>query len=877
VLARERQGAAQGTLAGELLGRQLVGAEYEPLYRVNAVENHKGKKHQVLAADFVTTTDGTGIVHTAVMYGEDDFALGAKEGLPMVQLLNANGTYNDAAPEFVRGEYIKKAERLIKEDLEGKGLLYARANHTHSYPHCWRCGTALIYNAVASWFINIQKVKAKMLAENEKINWVPEHLKQGRFRNILENAPDWTISRNRFWASPLPIWKEKGGKGLMIIGSVEELLKKTKRSGNTYFVMRHGEARSNTENLFDSHGRADNHLTDLGREQAAKTAERLKKEGIDLIITSPFLRTRETAAIVQQALGLPDSALMVDERLREYGFGVFSGRNPKEFHEAIPYAHQFDNAPEGGETFMDVRRRVGDFLFEIERRYVNKRVLIVSHGNPIWMLKAVAGRVPTSELRKKKEVLPEKASASELPFVPFPHTKDYEMDLHRPYIDAITLVDSDGRGYERIPEVIDCWVESGAMPYASNHYPFQNKKTFNPKRFLGLWPKGFPADFIAEYIGQTRTWFYYMLAASTVLSGRSSFRNVVSTGNLLAADGAKLSKSKGNYTDPLAIMNQFGADAYRFYLMSSVVMNSEDLQFRDEDVREANNRVLGMLWNCYKFFELYKDEYAGDSRAKDSPHALDRWVLALLGKTADAVTRALDAYDTPGACKALRSFVDDYSTWYVRRSRDRVKGDDAADKQFALATQREVLVTLAKLFAPIAPYIAESVYRGIGGGEESVHLCEWPGFARATEESDALLADMARIRETASLALEARERAGIKIRQPLALLRAKSLPAEEGLRRILAEEINVKEVREDAGLPGDVELDTTLTPELTEEGMVRTLMRRVQEWRKSQNLTIADRPDYMVIVSAEENPVAQKYREEIRKATGLNSLEITVE
>ncbi len=223
--------------------------------------------------------------------------------------------------------------------------------------------------------------------------------------------------------------------------------------------------------------------------------------------------------------------------------------------------------------------------------------------------------------------------------------------------------------------------------------------------------EGLPAQFIAEYIGQTRTWFYYMLAVSTVLSGRSSFQNVVSTGNLLAADGAKLSKSKGNYTDPLNIMNQFGADAYRFYLMGSVVMNSEDLQFRDEDVREANNRVLGILWNCYKFFELYKNERDATVRAADSTHGLDRWVLSLLNKTTAAVTAAMEAYDTPAACKALRAFTDDYSTWYVRRSRDRVKGDDAQDKQFALATQYEVLITLSQLFAPIAPYIAESIYR----------------------------------------------------------------------------------------------------------------------------------------------------------------------
>lgn len=887
---------SSGKLAGELFGRQLVGAEYEPLYRIGAAEAHKGKKHTVLAADFVTTTEGTGIVHTAAMYGEDDFALGQKEGLPMVQLLSANGTYNDNAPEFVRGEYFKKAEKLIKEDLEGRGLLFARAAHTHSYPHCWRCGSALIYNAVASWFINIGKVKQKMLAENAKTNWAPAYLRDGRFKNIVENAPDWTISRNRFWASPLPIWKEKGGKNLMVIGSVDELLQKTKKSGNSYFVMRHGEAQSNVEHVFDSAGREDNHLTQRGQQGVLESALKLKKRTeIDIIVTSPLLRTRETAKIVQNAFDLPDSAVMVDERLREMNVGEYNGKSVLEWWAKQGAGERpFETAPQGGETYTEIRKRVGDFIFEIERRYAGKRVLIVTHECPGWLMNTVALRWSLDECAAdaNDELFLHVGQWKELAFIPYPHNKNYEPDLHRPYIDAITLVDSQGRGYERIPEVIDCWVESGAMPYASNHYPFENKNVFNPGRLFGLWPKGFPADFIAEYIGQTRTWFYYMLAIGTVLSGRSSFRTVVSTGNLLAADGAKISKSKGNYTDPLLVMDQFGADAYRFYLMSSVIMNSEDLQFRDEEVREVNNRVLGMLWNCFKFFELYKSEYDGRTRAQSSPHVLDRWILALLAKVTVEVSAAMEAYDMPAACKALRGFVDDYSTWYVRRSRDRVKTDAdpstelGAGKQYALATQREVLVVLAQLFAPIAPYIAESIYRGVGGGEparpgdsghsggDSVHLSEWPSFADATEGAAQLLKDMEVVRATASMALEARERAGIKIRQPLARLAAKSLPVDEALRQLIAEELNVKEVVEDTSLASEVELDVTLTDELKEEGVVRTLARRVQEWRKSQNLTIADRPDYTLAVSAEEKDIADKYREEIQKTTGLRSLTI---
>jgi isoleucyl-tRNA synthetase len=878
VAAKERLEAVapHAAVLGEFFGRQLIGAEYEPLYTVPAIAAHKGKKYVVLPADFVTTAEGTGVVHTAVMYGEDDFALGQKEGLPMVQLLNSNGTYTDLVPEFIRGEYIKKAEKLIKEDLEKKDLLFGKANHTHSYPHCWRCGTALIYNAVGSWFINIQKIKQRMLKENERINWVPAHLKEGRFKHIVDNAPDWTISRNRFWASPLPIWKEKGGSGMMVIGSVEELLKKTKRSGNTYLVMRHGEAQSNVEHVFDSTGRADNHLTERGRQLVLESALNLKKKtDIDLIVVSPISRARETAKIVQHTLDLPDSAVMVDERLREMSVGIYEGKSVIDYRAHFSHmGDAFQNVPEGAENFVDIRKRVGEFLFEIERRYTGKKILIVTHEAPAWLLSTVADRLSLQECINDAtdELYLRVAEIKEISFVPYPHNAQFELELHRPYIDAITLVDEKGRTYERIPEVIDCWVESGAMPYASNHYPFENKDAFNPGRLLGLWPKGYPADFIAEYIAQTRTWFYYMHAVGVALFNKLAFRNVVSTGTILAADGSKMSKSKGNYTDPLRIMDQFGADALRFYLMGSVVMSGEDFNFKDEDVREAHNRVIGILWNSYKFYQLYAHEWDGVTRAAASTHVLDRWALSLLGKAIEQVTRSLDAYDTPNACKTLRNFVEDYSTWYVRRSRDRVKGDNTQDKQWALATQREVLLTLTRLFAPLMPFIAEAIYRGIGGEKDSVHLSHWP---EALPVDGKLISDMGLARAVASAGLQEREKAGIKIRQPLAQLKVKSLPADPLLHALVADEVNVKEVIEDQLIDSAVWLDIDLTPELREAGVVRGLIRRVQEWRKEQGLTISDRPSHTLVVSEDEREIAHKYRKEIMKEAGLSHVDIT--
>lgn len=818
---------------GDLEGKNLVGVEYEPLFDVPAMQGKNSYK--VWAADFVTAGEGTGIVHTAVMYGEDDFALGQKEKLPMVQMLEPNGHYNAEVPEFIRGKYIKQAEKDIKAYLETHHMLHARSMHTHSYPHCWRCGTALIYNAVASWFLNIQKVKQKMLAENEKITWFPEHLKHGRFRNILENAPDWTISRNRFWASPIPVWKEKGGDKLMVVGSLDELLAKTKKSGNRYFVMRHGEAQSNIKNISDKTGDPDNHLTDTGRNQVVHTAAELVKEKIDMIIASPFVRTHETAKIVLKELNLPDSALMLDERLHEYN----------------------------EHTLLDVRKRVGELLFEVERRYTGKNILFVSHGNPLWTLAEVAARKPLGVF--DEAAMPRLAEARELPFVPFPHTPDYELDLHRPYIDEVVLVDGHGGKYERIPEVLDCWVESGAMPFASMQYPRDTSRV-NPGRFWGLAPKGYPGDFIAEYVAQTRTWFYYMHAMGVLLFGRQAFKSVAVTGTILAADGSKMSKSKGNYTDPWELMDKWGADPYRFYLMSSVVMQGEDLNFRDEDVREAHNRVVGTLWNSFKFFELYKDKFEGG--APDSMHPLDRWVVSLLNKTIAEATAAFDAYDMPRVARALRAFIDTYSLWYVRRSRDRAK-TAGPDQQATLATQHHVLATIAQLLAPITPYVSESIYKGLGHSE-SVHLSTWPEGGAVDE---ALLADMQAIRELASKGLELRERANIKVRQPLSRFSAKVVPADAGLRQILADELNVKEIVEDSALE-EATLDTELTDELREEGMVRDLVRRIQEWRKEQGLTVADRPAYSLVATEDEKRAALNNKEKIMSITNLSELTI---
>ena len=866
------RGVPETKLLSQLEGDKLVGLEYEPLFTVPALTTEKS--YRAYAADFVNTEEGTGIVHTAVMYGEDDFTLGQKEGLPMVQMLNPNGTYNDEAPEFLRGQYIKKAEKDIKEDLEKRGLLFEKKNHTHSYPHCYRCGTPLIYNAVASWFLNIQAIKETMLSENEKTNWVPEHLKHGRFKNIVENAPDWTISRNRFWASPLPIWKEKGpsttlgtsGPRLMVIGSVEELKQKVKKSGNRYFVMRHGESENNVSRIVSN---ASNHyaLTERGRAQVARAAKEFSAGTPARIYSSPVLRARETAEHMAEALGFPNENIVFDERLTELDMGELSGKSLDTLLEMIACTSYEEKLP-GGESYLDARRRFGNFVDELERTHRDEVILIVTHGIGLECLEVITRGLSREEsTRFIHRSVVQNAEVREYAYMPLPYNFNYELDLHRPYTDHLVLLDEEGGEYERISEVVDCWVESGSMPFAQFHK--LGDKLQKPPA----------ADFIAEYIAQTRTWFYYMHAMSTLLWNRLAFKNVVSTGTILAADGSKMSKSKGNYTDPMNLMERYGADALRFALMASVVMQGEDLNFRDEDVREAHNRIVGIFWNSYKFFELYKDEYAGKHEAKKSPHALDRWILVRLSTLIGEMTAALDAHDLPLACRPLRLFVDDYSTWYLRRSRDRVKGDNAEDKQFCLATQREVLLTLSKLLAPIMPFIAESVCRAVAG-EGSVHLEAWPESSKGLfgkffgSSEDALLKDMEMVRTLASLGLQARERAGLKIRQPLSLLKVRSLPKTLGLAQILTEEVNVKKVVEETGLPEEVWLDTEVTPGLREEGLVREWVRAIQQWRKETGLSITDRPSRALRVPASEKALAEKYRAQIMREAGLSELNV---
>ncbi len=860
-------------------GKKLVGLEYEPLYEILAVKNSDKKSHYVVSADFVTTLDGTGVVHIAPIYGEEDYNIGLKNNLPMVPFLDQSGHFNENAPEFIKGFYLKKGEKYIKEDLEKRGLIFSKQAHAHSYPHCHRCETPLYYSALSSWFINIQKVKNRLKELNGKINWFPGHLKYGRFLKNIENAPDWNISRNRYWASPLPIWKCLKCGEMELVGSVDELKKKTKKSGNKYFVVRHGEADNNVRVVISSDPENSSHLTKKGKGQAETAGDNLKTEKIDIILSSPFVRTKETAEIIARKLGIEPLDVIIDNRIGELNAGTFDGKSVSEYIDYFTsFEERFSKKPPQGENYFDIKKRITDFIYDIEKRHSNKNILIVTHDSPAWLLFAGASGMNAKEallIRGDAEFFIENAKIKKLDYTPLPHNENYELDLHRPYIDEIDLIcdDANCRGsMKRVPEVLDGWFESSAMPFAEYHYPFENEEELG-KRF----PSG---DFVAEYIAQTRTWFYYMHAISAMIFDDISFKNVVTTGNIMAEDGSKMSKSKANYTDPMINLNKFGADALRFYLMASPVMQAEDIKFTDEEIKDAHNKVINILINTFKFFDLYQNDYDGKTKWEDSENILDKWIIAKLNILIKEVTDGLENYNTVKSSRPIKDFVNEFSTWYVRRSRERVKGDDGEDKQFALATMKYALAELSKIIAPFMPFTAEDLYQKVNsdnGGRESVHLENWPTFAKTTASQAQLIKDMEEVRRIVSLGLEARAKANIKVRQPLASLKMKSkisnLKDNEDLINLIKDELNVKEVIFDDEILNEVELDTKITSELKEEGDLRDFIRILQDLRKKDGLNPGQKIVLLIQADIKALEFMEKFTDEIKKSAGIEKLE----